>query len=95
MAAKCRKRPRAPLPNAPPLTAIRKYVSFPSFPSLSTIVWSSLSLVGDILDNLASGTTRAQREFALLIEQRKLLLSLRLEHVSHAAYLLFFVLGRI
>ena len=84
MTAKSRKRTSGPpLRDIAPLIAIRKFVYIPSLPSLSTIIWGSLSIVGDILDSLASETTRAQRELALLIEQRKLLLSLRLEHVSH------------
>lgn len=35
-----------------------------------------------MLDSFVTRTIRAERELALLIEQRKLLLSLRLENVS-------------
>ncbi|KAL1959198.1 hypothetical protein VTO42DRAFT_2703 [Malbranchea cinnamomea] len=64
-----------------PFAAIRRYVSSQS---LSDIVWDSVTrvgeVVGDVLNNLATGTTREEREFAALVEQRKLLLSLRLEN---------------
>ena len=66
-------------PSKSTLTAIRKSVSIPS---LSSLIWGSITRVGDTLTHIGTGLGKEEREAARWITQRKLLLSLRLSSVS-------------
>jgi hypothetical protein len=57
---------------------IRQYVSIPW---LSSVLRSSIARVGNALYTFGAGTGREDREVAERIEQRKTLLSFRLERV--------------